>query len=91
MADITKEEMITFLKGYHVPNIGILENPDITATDLIPALLRYRIQVPDDFFSFVADRLGLAFMERDILLANSNLGALLPFAVGDQALIVILD
>ena len=62
MSDITKEELIKTLQGMNVPNTVLLEDPDITVDTFVLAIKKFRIAVPDDFFSYIANRMGLAFM-----------------------------
>ncbi len=91
MSEITKEELIATLRKMDVPHTILLEDPSVTLDTFIPAIKRFRIQAPDDFYAYLADRLGLAFMERDTLYANPRLGSVLPYAVGEEALIALLE
>lgn len=83
--------MIRLLREMDVPDTTLLEDSGITAENLIVALKRFRIIAPDDFYATLADRLGLAFIERDSLLSNLDLGCILPYAVGEEALIILLE
>ncbi len=91
MNDLTKEELISTLQRMDVPNTILLEDPSITLDTFIPAIKKFRIQAPDDFYAYLADRLGLAFMERDTLFANPRIGSVLPYAVGEETLIALLE
>ncbi|NLV25588.1 MAG: glycosyltransferase [Methanomicrobiales archaeon] len=91
MNELTKEELLSVLRKMDVPNTVLLEGPEITVDILILAIKKFRISVPDDFFSYLADRLGLAYMERDVLLANPRIGSVLPYAVGEETLIALLE
>ncbi|PKL60753.1 MAG: hypothetical protein CVV33_01020, partial [Methanomicrobiales archaeon HGW-Methanomicrobiales-4] len=91
MNPITKEEVITLLKDLKVPDIGVLDDSDITVETLITTLARFRIPVPDLFFSTLADRIGLGFIEKSALFATLDLGCLLPYTVEDEALILLLE
>lgn len=75
----------------NVPNTELLNDPEITLDTFIPAIKKYRIPIPDDFYAFLADRMGLSFMESDSLLARPEVGSVLPYAIGDQAFIVLLE
>ncbi len=91
MNDLTKEELISTLQRMDVPNTVLLEDPSITLDTFILAIKKFRIQAPDDFYAYLADRLGLAFMERDTLFANPRIGSVLPYAVGEETLIALLE
>ena len=91
MSDLTKEELITTLQGMDVPNTVLLEDPSITLDTFILAIKKFRIQAPDDFYAYLADRLGLAYMERDTLFVNPRIGSILPYAVGEEVLIALLE
>jgi len=88
---VTKEEIISLLKELDVPDLGLLDPPDITAETVISSLAQLRIPVPDQFFSTLADRLGLVYVEKSALLSTLDIGCLLPYAVGDEALILLLE
>ena len=83
---IRKEELIALLQEFKVP-----DDPAITAETAITALAKYRIPVPDEFFSTIADRLGLAYIEKAVFLATLDLGCLLPYSVEDESLILLLE
>jgi cellulose synthase/poly-beta-1,6-N-acetylglucosamine synthase-like glycosyltransferase len=91
MNPITKEEIITLLKDLDVSDVGLLNDPTISVETIIPAIARYRLSVPDLFFSILADRLGLIYIEKSALYATLDLGCLLPYAVEDEALILLLE
>lgn len=91
MRDLTKEELIHTLREMNVPNTVLLEDPAITLDTFILALKKFRIFAPDDFYSYLADRLGLRFMERDVLLSNQRIGSILPYTVGEGTLIALLE
>ncbi|PWR70484.1 glycosyltransferase family 2 protein [Methanospirillum stamsii] len=91
MSDITKDELIKTLQEMDVPNTVLLEDPEITLEMIIPAIKKFRISVPDDFYAFLANRMGLSFMEADFLLTRPQVGSILPYAIGDQAFIVLLE
>ena len=91
MKTVTKEEILILLKEFDVPDIGLLEDADIPAEKVISSLAKFQIPVPDQFFSAIADRLGLVFIEKSSLFATLDLGCLLPYAVEDEALILLLE
>ncbi|MDD1729885.1 MAG: hypothetical protein LUQ50_12535, partial [Methanospirillum sp.] len=91
MNTIGKEELIQLLRESDSPDSTFLEDPEITSENFIPTLKRLRIIVSDDFFATLADRLGLTFMERESILGNLDLGCILPYAVGEEDLIVLLE
>lgn len=88
---VSKEEILALLREYDVPDLGLLNDPDITVETVITALGRYRIPVPDRFFLTLADRLGLVYIEKEAFLSTLDLGCLLPYAVEDEALILLLE
>ncbi len=88
---ITKEEVFNLLKELNVPEIGCLNAPDITVEKIINTLGKYRIPVPEQFFSTLADLLGLAYTEKTAFLATLDIGCLLPYTVEDEALILLLE
>jgi hypothetical protein len=73
MTDLTKEELIQTLQRMGVPNTVLLEDPSVTLDTFVLAIKKFRIAAPDDFYAYLADRLGLAFMERETLFANRGL------------------
>ena len=91
MNPVTKEEIITLLKELNVPDIGILQDSQITGETVISALARYRLPVPEQFFSILADRLGLVYVEKSAFFSTLDLGCLLPYTVEAEALILILE
>lgn len=91
MNPVTKEEVITLLTELNVPNIGALTDPEITAESIISYLAKYRIFVPDTFFSILADRLGLEFIEKEAITKTLDLGCMLPYTVEEGALILLLE
>lgn len=91
MIPITKAEIISLLQEMNLPEMGFLNSPEVTVQNIIPVLARYRIPVPDQFFSTIADRMGLAYIEKSVLYASLDLGCLLPYRVEDEALILLLE
>lgn len=79
------------LEEHGVADTRMLRDPAVTAQTIIPLLQKYRITVPELFFSALADRLGLQFIEKEALLASRDLGCLLPYNVGAEALILLLE
>lgn len=88
---VTKADLLQLLAGLDVPDIDVLQDPAITAENLIPALQKFRISVPDIFFSQVADWVGLEFIETNALLSSVDIGCVLPYSVEAEALILLLD
>ncbi|WP_319579291.1 glycosyltransferase family 2 protein [uncultured Methanospirillum sp.] len=91
MNPVTKEEVISLLTELNVSNIGALTDPEITAESIIGYLAKYRIFVPDIFFSSLADRLGLEYIEKEAIAKTLDLGCILPFTVEEGALILLLE
>lgn len=88
---ITKDTLLHLLKKQGITDLSLLQDPEITAENLIPALQKYRIAVPELFYSTLADRLGLEFVEKNALLATLDLGCILPYNVEAEALILIFE
>ena len=88
---VTKEELITLLTDLGMPDTSLLHDPEITVENLIPALAKFRLAVPDFFFSALADRLGLEFVEKSALFSTLDLGCLLPYTVEAEAMILLLE
>jgi cellulose synthase/poly-beta-1,6-N-acetylglucosamine synthase-like glycosyltransferase len=91
MNPITKDEILNLLHEFGVHDTSILKDPAITSENLIGALARYRVSVPEMFFSALADRLGLSFIEKSSLLSSVDVGCILPYTVEDEALILLLE
>jgi len=91
MNPVTKEEVISLLTELKVSNIGTVTDPEITADSIISDLAKYRISVPDIFFSTLADRLGLEYIEKEAIAKTLDLGCMLPFTVEEGALILLLE
>ncbi len=91
MNPVTKEEVISLLTELKVSNIGALTDPEVTTESIISYLAKYRIFVPDIFFSSLADRLGLEFIEKEAIAKTLDLGCMLPFTVEEGALILLLE
>lgn len=91
MSSITKKELIDLLVQMSVPNTVLLEDPAITVETFVYAIKRFRIPAPDDFYAYLADRLGLTFIEPDTLLSSPALGTVLPYAIGEETLIALLE
>lgn len=88
---ITKAEIISLLTELNVPDIGMLNDSKITPEKIISSLGKYRIPVPEQFFSIIADRLGLVYIEKSAFLATLDIGCLLPYTVEDEALILLVE
>ncbi|HWQ64947.1 MAG TPA: hypothetical protein VN429_11065, partial [Methanospirillum sp.] len=91
MNPVTKEEVISLLTKLHVSNIGALTDPEITVESIISNLAKYRIFVPEIFFSTLADRLGLEYIEKEAIVKTLDLGCMLPYTVEEGALILLLE
>ncbi len=87
----SKVDLLQLLAGLDVPDLDVLQDPAITVDLLIPTLQKFRIAVPDIFYSQIADWLGLEFVEKNALLASVDIGCVLPYTVESEALILLLE
>ncbi|MEI6292962.1 MAG: hypothetical protein WCP36_04735, partial [Methanomicrobiales archaeon] len=90
MLEITKEEIIALLKKYNVPEISLLESQEITESGVIPAIYRYKIIVPEQFYKDLADRLGLPYIEPSELKKKTRYAPVLPYNVIREAHVILL-
>lgn len=90
MLEITKEEIIALLKKYNVPDISLLERQEITESGVIPAIYRYKIIVPEQFYKDLADRLGLPYIEPSELKQKTRYAPVLPYNVIREAHVILL-
>ncbi len=91
MQQISKEELIRLLEESGVSETSSLRDPAITAEILLTQAHRYKIPIPEEFYIRLADRLGLAYIDRGALLSRTDLGKVLPFTVEEEAQIALLD
>lgn len=88
---VTKQDLLNDLENAGVVDVEVLMGEEITVTNFIPTLSQYKIYPPESFFSRLAERLGLSYMDNADLLSRVDHGNLLPYTVEEQLQIILLE
>lgn len=91
MHEITKDELVLLIKADGIDYPQLMSDPEITGSNLLSYLYKYKIYPSSDFYVTLADRLGLEYIEDNDLIARENIGTLLPITVAQEGQIILLN
>jgi cellulose synthase/poly-beta-1,6-N-acetylglucosamine synthase-like glycosyltransferase len=85
---LSKNRLITLLKGHGINDLGVLEEPDVNEENLVLVLRRNKLEIGEGFFKQLARELGLPFLTIEQLKGKGNLATILPYRLLKENLIL---